>query len=58
MLLLPKRLVPRYQHLLWSTPQLGMIGILVAWQVFDFFFNPAFSFALNALYFAFGASYS
>lgn len=58
MLLLPERLLPKYQNLLWSTPQLGLIGIVVAWQVFDFFFNPAFSVALNVLYFAFGASYS
>lgn len=57
-LLLPDRLVPKYQRALWSTPELGLVGIFVAWQVFDFFFDPAFTIALNALYFAFGASYS
>jgi hypothetical protein len=34
------------------------IGIFVAWQVFSFFFDPAFTFALNVLYFPFGVSYS
>lgn len=57
-LALPERLVPRYQETLWSNPQLSLVGIFIAWQVFDFFFDPAFTFALNVLYFAFGVSYS
>jgi len=57
-LLLPDHLVPKYQALLWGTPQLGLLGIFLAWQVFDFFFDPAFTLALNVLYFAFGVSYS
>ncbi len=58
LLLLPDRVVPKYQQALWSHPQLGLLGIFIAWQVFDFFFDPAFTFALNVLYFAFGVSYS
>lgn len=57
-LVLPDRVVPRYQEALWAHPQLALLGIFIAWQVFDFFFDPAFTFALNALYFWFGVSYS
>jgi len=57
-LVLPDRVVPRYQQALWANPQLALVGIFIAWQVFDFFFAPAFTFALNVLYFWFGVSYS
>jgi Zn-dependent protease len=45
----------RYQDFIWSQPMLGWIGIIVAWQVFDFVFNPLFLLAVNLLYP--GASY-
>lgn len=56
-LLLPARLVPRYQEILWTNPSLGWIGIFIAWQLFDFVFDPVFTLALNALYFLHGVSY-
>jgi Zn-dependent protease len=40
----------RYQQFLWSTPAVSIIGILVAWQVFHYLFNPIVIFALNLLY--------
>ena len=54
---LPDRLVPRYQAFLWSNPGLGLLGIFLAWQVFDLLFDPVFTMALNALYFVHGVSY-
>ncbi len=57
-LLLPDEKKPRYQDALWSNPQLGLLGIFIAWQVFDFFFDPIFTFSLNVLYFFVGVSYS
>jgi Zn-dependent protease len=40
----------RYQDFIWSQPALGWIGIIVAWQVFDFVFDPVFLLAVNLLY--------
>jgi len=40
----------RYQDFLWRNPGLGVLGILLAWQVFDFVFDPIFLFAINLLY--------
>lgn len=54
---LPDQVVPRYQRFIWSNPGLGLIGIFLAWQVFDFLFDPVFTTALNALYFFQGVSY-
>jgi Zn-dependent protease len=45
----------RYQHFLMSSHMLGMIGLIVAWQVFDLLYDPIFTAALNLLYP--GASY-
>ena len=39
-----------YQRFLTSTPALGLIGMLLAWQVFSFIFNPIFLGAVNLLY--------
>lgn len=55
-LLLKPETVPRYQDFIWSQPALGWIGILVAWQVFDFIFDPFFLLAVNLPYP--GVSYS
>ncbi len=57
MLLLPEQMVDGYQSFLLSSSYLGWIGIFIAWQVFDYFFDPVFGFSLNLLYFFFGASY-
>lgn len=57
-LFLPERMKGRYQRALWSNAGLSLFGIIIAWQVFDFFFDPAFTMALNALYFFAGVSYS
>jgi len=58
MLLLPEKAVPRYQTFLGSNPAFSFIGIFVAWQVFDFVFDPVFTQALNLLYLLHGATYS
>ena len=57
-LLLSKENKPRYQELLWSNPQFALVGIFIAWQVFDLLFDPIFTFSLNLLYFFEGTSYS
>ncbi len=49
-LLLSPETTRRYQDFVWSNPGLGWIGIIVAWQVFDFVFNPVFLTAVNLLY--------
>jgi Zn-dependent protease len=40
----------RYQDFLRRNPGLGVLGILLAWQVFDFVFDPIFLLAINLLY--------
>lgn len=45
----------KYQEFIWSTPAIGFLGIFIAWQLFDFAFNPMFFFAVNLIYA--GASY-
>lgn len=47
---LPKQVVPKYQDFIWGNPMLGWIGIVVAWQVFDYVFEPVFFTAVNLLY--------
>ncbi len=49
-LLLNERATARYQQFLWGQPALSWIGILVAWQVFDYVFQPVFLFAVNLVY--------
>lgn len=39
-----------YQQFLWSTPAIGLIGIIIAWQVFHYLFDPIFLGAVNLLY--------
>jgi Zn-dependent protease len=55
-LLLPERMVARYQEVIWTTPMLGWVGIFVAWQVIPVVFQPVFTAAVNLVYP--GASYS
>ncbi|MEJ2538969.1 MAG: site-2 protease family protein [Gemmatimonadota bacterium] len=54
---LPEKVVPRYQSFLWSNPGVGLLGIFLAWQFFDFLFDPIFTMALNALYLIHGVGY-
>lgn len=56
-LFLPRGKKGPYQEALWRNPQIALFGIFIAWQVFDYFWNPIFTFSLNALYFFFGVSY-
>lgn len=49
-LLLSDRATARYQDFLLRQPGLAILGILVAWQVFDFVFRPVFLVAVNLLY--------
>lgn len=39
-----------YQQFLWSTPAIGLIGILIAWQLFHYLFDPIFLHSVNLLY--------
>lgn len=56
-LVLPEDSKVRYQQALHASPVLSVIGIVVAWQLFEVVFGPAFHVALNALYLLSGASY-
>ena len=49
-LLLPADTASRFQELGQRIGGLSMIGILLAWQVFDPIFDPVFTLALRALY--------
>lgn len=49
-LLLSDAATERYQQFLWGQPVLSWIGIIIAWQIFDYVFSPIFLFAVNALY--------
>lgn len=40
----------KYQEFIWSTPAIGFLGIFIAWQLFDFAFQPVFFFAVNLIY--------
>jgi len=49
-LLLSDRATTRYMDFLSSNRGLGIIGILIAWQLFSHVFDPVFLFTLNLLY--------
>lgn len=49
-LLMNRKTTKRYQEFLWSTPMLGWIGLLVAWKLFDFLFDPVFTAAVSLIY--------
>jgi Zn-dependent protease len=49
-LLLPAAAATRYQQMLFGNPALGLIGMLVAWQLFGRVYHPVFLFAVNLLY--------
>lgn len=49
-LLLSRRMSARYQEIMWSTPMIGLLGILIAWRLFDHVFDPIFLAAVNLVY--------
>jgi Zn-dependent protease len=49
-LLLSRRMSARYQEVMWSTPMIGLLGILIAWRLFDHVFDPIFLAAVNLVY--------
>ena len=49
-LLLPENAAARFQELAQRMRGLSMIGLLIAWQVFNPIFEPIYSLALRALY--------
>jgi Zn-dependent protease len=49
-LVLSDDVIPRYQKFVWTQPGLGLIGIIIAWQVFGQVFQPIFLFAVNVLH--------
>ena len=49
-LLLSSEATQRYQKVIWGNPALAIIGILVAWRVFDVLYDPIFLASVNILY--------
>jgi Zn-dependent protease len=49
-LLLSRRVSARYQEFMWSSPMIGLLGILIAWRLFDRVFDPIFLAAVNLVY--------
>jgi Zn-dependent protease len=49
-LVLSPRATESYQDFLINTPGIAWIGMLIAWQIFDFLFDPIFLGAANILY--------
>jgi len=49
-LLLSDRATVRYQEFLWNNRGLALLGIFIAWNLFQYAFDPAFLFVLNLLY--------
>ena len=40
----------KYQQMLWRTPMFGMVGMLLAWRMFDVIFYPIFWVVVAAIY--------
>lgn len=49
-LLLSDGATARYQEFIWKNRGLGILGILLAWQLFSVVFDPVFLFTVNLLY--------
>ena len=49
-LILPRSATAKYQDFMWSTPMIGWFGILIAWKLFDFVFDPIFTAAVSLVY--------
>lgn len=50
LLFMNESLANRYQELIWTSPSLGMIGMLAAWQLVDRVFTPVFWAAVHITY--------
>jgi len=49
-LLLSDRATARYQEFLWRNRGLAILGILIAWKLFEVVFEPVFLLTINLLY--------
>lgn len=49
-LFLSARASARYQQLLWGQPVLAIVGMLAAWRLFGYVFQPMFLLAVNLLF--------
>lgn len=49
-LFLPEATAQRFQQSAGRLGMLSIVGLLIAWRIFDPLFNPVFTFALNAMY--------
>jgi len=49
-LVLPEETARSFQQMLWSQPMLSLLGIVVAWRIFDHVFPPVFWLAIGWLY--------
>jgi Zn-dependent protease len=49
-LLLSEEASHRYLEALWNNPGARLVGILIAWQIFNPIFHPVFTLSLNLLY--------
>jgi len=49
-LLLSSEKSTRYQRFIWSQPVLAIVGVLLAWRLFDVVYHPVFLFAVGLLY--------
>ena len=50
LLFMPESIANRYQQMLWSSPMLGMVGMLAAWRLIDITFYPVFWFVVRVIY--------
>ncbi|MGC4083496.1 MAG: site-2 protease family protein [Vicinamibacterales bacterium] len=50
LLVMNARTANRYQEMIWSSPALGMVGMLAAWQLIDRVFSPVFWFFVSLIY--------
>ena len=50
MLFMGRETKAKYQEFIWSTPLLGFLGLLLAWRLFGFVFNPVFFKLVSLLY--------
>jgi len=49
-LVLTPRATVTYQDFIWKHRVLGIVGILLAWQLFSYVYDPVFLFTINLLY--------
>lgn len=49
-LLMSESTANKYQQMLWRTPMFGMVGMLLAWRMFDVIFYPIFWVVVAVIY--------